>query len=187
MSTNFVSVTENQVNYIAALLGKHDTSGYALAAPAAEVANGTRVIAKSSASTLIKELLALPLSKGGKAATEAKAHEPITEDGMYRTASGAIYKVQFAVHGSGNLYAKRLVVLSEPMRDEEGTIVQAAEVSFEYERGAVQRLTREDKMTLAQAKEFGALYGTCCKCGKTLTKEESIAAGIGPVCASKGW
>jgi hypothetical protein len=40
-------------------------------------------------------------------------------------------------------------------------------------------------MTLDQAKAFGALYGACCNCGKTLTDERSIEAGIGPVCARK--
>ena len=95
--------------------------------------------------------------------------EPVT-DGMYRTADGTIYKVQVAVHGSGNLYAK---------------VLDVASASFIYQPGAIKKLTAADKMTLAEAQEFGHLYGFCCVCGKTLTDERSIAAGIGPVCSGK--
>lgn len=91
-------------------------------------------------------------------------------EGMYRK-DGVIYKVQKAIHGSGHLYVKRLT-----------------ETGFEYAAGALGALREEHKMTLEECKEYGALYGTCCVCGRTLTDENSIAAGIGPVCAGKrGW
>ena len=93
------------------------------------------------------------------------------EEGMYRL-DGVIFKVQVAVHGSGKPYAKRLVQ-------------NGGAWSFEYAPGAVHKLGPEHLLTLDQAKEFGALYGTCCVCGRTLTNEASIEAGIGPVCASK--
>lgn len=95
---------------------------------------------------------------------------PLVGEGMYRV-NGVIYKVQRAVHGSGHLYAKRL----------EGE-------RFEYAPGALNSLSPEDKMTLEECKEYGALYGVCCVCGRTLTNEQSIADGIGPICAGKaGW
>lgn len=93
------------------------------------------------------------------------------EEGMYRKGD-VIYKVQIAVHGNGRPYAKQLVQDGENW-------------SFEYAPGAVRTLRPEHRLTLEQAKEFGALYGTCCVCGRTLTNESSIEAGIGPVCASK--
>ncbi len=40
-------------------------------------------------------------------------------------------------------------------------------------------------MTLEQAQEFGKLYGVCCRCAADLTDEDSIARGMGPVCAGK--
>lgn len=95
------------------------------------------------------------------------------EAGIYRK-DGVIYKVQCAVHGSGMMYAKKLVIHEG---NKTGT--------FEYEAGAIKTLAEADKMTLDQAKEFGAIYGMCCNCGKTLTDEKSIGAGIGPVCAAK--
>ena len=91
---------------------------------------------------------------------------------MYRMADGTIVKAQFAVNGSGNLYAKRLVVDGD-----HGTFV--------YEPGLLGKLSADDRMTVEQAAEFGKLYGFCIVCGRTLTDEGSIAAGIGPVCAGR--
>jgi hypothetical protein len=132
---------------------------------------------KSEASAMITWLLAMP-RKASPSPTAQPAREEITEDGMYRTEDGTIYKVQRAVHGSGQLYAKRLTVVPAIAGGE-------AQVSFDYAPGAVRKLAPSDRMTLAQAKEFGALYGSCCVCGRTLTREESIEAGIGPVCAGR--
>lgn len=105
---------------------------------------------------------------------------PVTEAGMYRKGE-TIFKVQKAVHGSGHLYAKRLHVLPSD-RAVRGEWVKA---TFEYAPGALKTLAAEDRLTLEEAKTYGALYGTCIVCGRTLTDEKSIAAGIGPVCASK--
>jgi hypothetical protein len=99
----------------------------------------------------------------------------VTQDGMYRHPDGTIYKVQKAVHGSGHLYAKRLVVPDDPAMDG----------FFEMARGDIMRLTPEMRMGLEQAQAFGSLYGVCCACGRTLTDEGSIAEGIGPVCRTK--
>lgn len=99
---------------------------------------------------------------------------PELTDGMYKTDAG-IFKVIHGVNGSGRQYAKLLVV------DEDGKTVR-----FTYALGAIRKLTEADAMSLEDAKAFGALYGVCCVCGRTLTDEESIAAGIGPVCVGKG-
>jgi len=104
----------------------------------------------------------------------ATSTEKVT-DGMYRM-DGVIYKVQYAKNGSGNLYAKELVIHGEAP-DTYG--------EFVYAPGVIRNLRPEHKLTLEEAKEFGALYGTCCVCARTLTDEKSIAAGIGPVCAKK--
>lgn len=111
----------------------------------------------------------------------ALAARPELEAGMYRK-DGLIYKVQKAVHGSGNMYAKLLVVetIVQVEGDEPVTYTR-----FDYAPGAIAKLLPEHRMTLEEAKEFGALYGTCCVCAATLTDEKSIAAGIGPVCAKR--
>ena len=94
---------------------------------------------------------------------------PVTraEEGMY-IMDGRIFKIQRAIHGSGYLYAKELVA-----------------GGFVYTSGMVRKLNSSHRMTLDQAKRYGALYGVCCVCGIALTNEKSIEAGIGPVCATK--
>lgn len=103
---------------------------------------------------------------------DAPERKRVTEDGMYRMANGTIVKVQVAVNGSGNLYAKRLVP-------------NGTSGTFEYAPGLITKLTPDDRMTVEEAAEFGKLYGFCCVCGRTLTDEGSIAAGIGPICAGR--
>lgn len=115
--------------------------------------------------------------------TTVAAPEPVTEDGMYRTPEGVIYKVQVAHHGSGNLDAKRLTFIEGWEFETHGK----RKATFEFERGAIRKLDSSMKMSLEQAKEFGHLYGMCCRCGAILTDETSISEGIGPVCRNKGW
>lgn len=113
-----------------------------------------------------------------------KNNSTAADEGMYRM-DGEIYKVQLAVHGSGFPYAKRLVKLAEPV-----TIIRRGKEivkthDFEIAKGMQFKLKPEHKMSFDEAKEWGALYGACCVCGITLTAEDSIERGIGPVCASK--
>ena len=106
-------------------------------------------------------------------APAAKAAPVELEAGMYRVGD-VVYKVQKAIHGSGRMYAKRLVVHGP------------GEATFEYDSGAIRKITAEDRMTLEDAQAFGHNYGVCCNCGALLTDPKSIAAGIGPICAKKG-
>lgn len=99
--------------------------------------------------------------------------EPVTEAGFFEH-EGSIVKVQRAVHGSGNLYAKRLVI------DE-----ASQSGSFVYEAGLIRKLRESDRLTKERAAELGHLYGMCIVCGATLTDEKSIERGIGPICFGK--
>jgi hypothetical protein len=93
---------------------------------------------------------------------------PQTEDlteGMYQVGE-TVYKVKRSQ--AGHPYA---MVLTE-----EG---------FQFERGAVKKIRPEHRMTLEDAKAYGRQTGSCCQCGRELTNESSIAAGIGPICAGK--
>lgn len=141
-----------------------------------ETFNGYQVD-EAMTNRMVDEVLAYLKSLPRPARQEtAKAERQPVEPGMYQM-DGTIYKVQLAVHGSGRPYAKRLDVV--------GVADGAAQVVFERAPGVVYRLRPEHRMTLEEAKEFGALYGTCVRCGATLTDENSIADGIGPVCAGK--
>ncbi len=64
-------------------------------------------------------------------------------------------------------------------------VTDGEKASWEYQGAAARFVKAEQRMTLEQAKAFGAIYGVCCNCGATLTDETSIEAGIGPVCAGR--
>ncbi len=117
---------------------------------------------KIDASMLIKQLLASPLR--GAATNPNTIAEGMCE-GIYLTDLG-IYRVELSEHN--RLYARHLNPAG----------------GWTYERGAVYRLTPEQRITLAQAREFGVKYGVCCVCGRLLSDAESVTNGIGPVCAT---
>lgn len=138
-----------------------------------QMANGG--IRRRDASEQIKTLLALPRP----AVTDL-------DDGMYRTTDGTIFKVYHTANGANQQVAKRLVVLDTPYtKTVRGKQVEV-KAEFEYEgKRPLRKITAEMKMTLDEAIKFGAVYGVCCVCSATLTNEDSIEAGIGPVCATK--
>lgn len=52
----------------------------------------------------------------------------------------------------------------------------------------IYQLQKIEEGGLDAALEVSAALGMCCCCGRTLSAEESIKAGIGPICAGKfGW
>ena len=103
--------------------------------------------------------------------TVAAAAKAGPVDGFYSYA-GEIFKIVYS--DTGNPYAKRLV--------EAGT----GSGYFQYAPGEVPTLLKSGvKLSLEEAKKYGKLYGYCVCCGRTLTNEESIEAGMGKVCQSK--
>lgn len=115
-----------------------------------------------------------------------KKAAPTPSEGMHKF-GGVIFKVLRAVNGSGHLYAKALVwkPCDEPLCDEYHGCAPVGRWGFEYVQGAVNNLSEATRLDADEAAEFGQLYGVCCVCGRTLTDEESIARGIGPVCLGK--
>jgi len=113
-----------------------------------------------NASELIRELFNAPRS--GRTVQ-------VTQVGMYRNAEGVIFKVQLSK--AGRLYAKQL---------------NASGRGFAYSQGAIMTLTPADRMSLVDAQAFGVATGNCCVCGRELTDQNSVAQGIGPVCA-RNW
>jgi hypothetical protein len=176
-NTSTQAPTERQLAYLDKLLAEKD-HGWGEDEVAAVRAD------KAKASKAIDALQGMPRKSAEARKAAAASSGQVTEDGMYRTPDDEIYKVQRAVNGSGNLYAKLLVKLDEP-------IIKRGKLTwyeFEYASGAIRKLRPEWKMSLEEAKEWGALYGSCCVCGATLTDDSaggSIEQGIGPVCASK--
>jgi len=87
--------------------------------------------------------------------------------GSYFAPNGDVCRVRKS-RSSDRLYAERFNQVT---------------MKFDYERGLVYNLG--ERMTLDQAKEWGARLGHCAVCGKTLTDNKSVNAGIGPVCIKK--
>lgn len=210
ISSDEPMMTEPQRKYLMDLWNGKDHKGVVL--PSFDT------ITKARAHEFIDLLKTFPWKP--KPAPEA-APEPVTE-GIYKTADGAIYKVQTTQDGE-HLYAKRMVVtpplgcqghydrldgsyfecgVAFPTTDQErlsreGVPVSYEEwpvrdygchdrpgtISFEYERGAMHRITAADRMSAEDAKAFGLLYKRCVFCSRRLTDQRSMDAGYGPVCA----
>lgn len=161
---NDAPATPKQVDFIARLRAERNLPS----TPSVGLASLT----KKQASSVIEQLLAMPKPEPVKTTSPATPSQAV--EGMHKIGD-EIFKVQKAVHGSGHLYAKRLV-------PGEG---YGSKARFEYAPGVLKTLSAATLMSLEEAKAWGALYGTCCVCGRTLTNEESIDAGIGPICAKK--
>jgi hypothetical protein len=105
-------------------------------------------------------------------ATVAKP-EPATV-GLYRKL-GQIYSVDY-FGSTGRLVAKRL---DRYMADGQTRYRMVAAP------GMATRLTQADRMATDEATEFGKLTGVCVRCARPLEHPDSVAAGIGPVCAKR--
>lgn len=163
-----------------------------------ETLRWTSTITKKQASQAIDSFLKCPkLAHPRKLLVEElqQPEEIVNQDGMYRNpATGEIFKVQ-RNRGQGDgqrLYAKRLVLWI----DGEKHLIPTAEnaekwnkerdcVEFQYAPGAMKLIKPQWRMTMDEAKQFGALYGTCMRCGRVLTREDSIENMMGSTCASK--
>lgn len=149
--------TEKQVDLITKLTSEKDWTNAPVAAPIQEMLAGVE-LSRKEASAIIDMMFKLPTVKK----TTAKV-----TDGFY-VLNDTIYKVQTSPT-TGNTYAKQLT--------EDG--------AFAYAPGAIGKLAKAEKLTLELAKKYGKLYGMCVICGRTLTNEQSIADGIGPICGNK--
>lgn len=148
--------TDKQIAFATRLLAERDHSaGY--------TTEDLPRLSAGEVSALIDSLLKLPKLVAASAPADLQS-------GIYQ-AGDTVYKVYWN-QGKTRMLAKSLTVTGGKGR-------------WEYQ-GLASRFVRPDqRMTLEQAKQFGAIYGVCCNCGATLTDETSIEAGIGPVCAKR--
>jgi len=190
------AATDAQIGFILKLAAEREST------PEDAVVEG---MSKRDAGFRINRLKGLPYRSQGIPATSFITNSPartlmsaptVQQDGMYRNpVTGEIFKVQYnRAQGSGmRLYAKRLVLnidgheISNPTPEWAGRWSKDRDSArFHYAPGAIRTIRPEWLMTLAEAREFGALYGTCVRCGRTLTAEDSIDRMMGKVCAGKG-
>lgn len=101
-------------------------------------------------------------------AQAASAVPQLVAEGIYRrSADSAMFRVQTSEQG--RRYAKLLL----------------PEGGWGYERGAIYTLKADERLTLAELEAWGISTGVCAICGRLLSTAESVARGIGPVCASR--
>lgn len=168
--------TEKQERYLRRLLHERGPDGRPTATVLADA--GTTVDAfldsigsTREASTIIDVLLASPEAPGvpsavGSVPPAGARAEP--GEGVYLV-DGDVYRV-LTSRESGHRYAKRLVPTDH------------GKARWEYAPGIAHRLDPGQLMTPEQAAEFGARFGVCGRCGRTLTADKSIERAIGPVC-----
>lgn len=139
--------------------------------------------AKPTARLLIDALFAMP-----KPSMRATLNEEISKaqdneeyvptkviPGYYRDNTGLVWKVQFN-QAQTNMYALKRINAKK----------------YEYVAGAIKNITPDMfvsvnplDITLEEAKAYGRKTGNCYMCNRELTKQSSIDAGIGPICAEK--
>lgn len=154
------TATPAQTGFISTLIAERDWSGLNVPNIEAKLEEG---LTKTEASTLISLLLECP-----KQALKA----PVKAEAGFYVLGELVYRVQPA-KSTGNLYAK---VLKTSV---------FGKATWEYAPGMVTKLAEAPKLTLEAASSMGHHYGVCVVCGRTLTAEESVEAGIGPVCAGR--
>lgn len=150
------TITNAQAGYIQTLTQQLAALG---ATPRAALAS-TATIAEASAA--IDEL------KGLVAQARSASRPQLVGEGIYRRAAdGSMFRVQTSEEGRN--YAKLLLPSG----------------GWGYEKGAIYTLKASERLTLAQLEEWGISTGVCAICGRLLSTAESVARGIGPVCASR--
>jgi hypothetical protein len=134
--------------------------------------------------------LALAEGRAPAKAVKQTVTGQVSQDGIYRNPeTGELFKVQVAHHGSGHLYAKQAFLstlegdLAEIPLDGDRRLTDR--IGWDYKPGLLNKIKPEWRVTREEAVAFGALYGECIRCGRTLTNEDSIEAAIGPVCRGK--
>src|SRR5438132_2374593 len=103
--------------------------------------------------------------------------KPTVAPGVYER-DGQVYVVKMNREKTRS-YAKRLVQIGGERLVESGA---HRKFDFEYDKGAIYRLTEGDRMPLDRAKDLMVRYGRCINCGRFLKAAVSVERGIGPVC-----
>jgi hypothetical protein len=103
----------------------------------------------------------------------------VIEPGIYER-DGSVYQVVRS-KTSGFLYGKVLTPTGSTRLTEAGTVIDAKYKYF----GVVPFLRTTDRVSAERAQELSTVHGYCVVCGRRLDAGDSVAAGIGPVCAGK--
>lgn len=143
----------------------------------AEALEHLRTLSKRAASDRISSLKSeiLPTMRQTARYSAKTVEAPVSDrpaapaldtDALYVLPDGTIVRLKES--RQGRLYALTLDTESR---------------KWEYAPGIVRNVKAEYVMTAEQAKDFGDTYAWCVRCSAELTNPESIARGVGPICA----
>jgi hypothetical protein len=141
-------------------------------------------LTKADASAKINEALAVAVEVKAQAPAERTEYQAQAKRGDVHVVDGVYYRIHVA-QNSGNAYAARAHIVGEAQWAADGSLIEAADIKWSYERGFIRKLSQETKATPEQAAAFGHLVGRCCFCSHAIDTPESTQAGYGPVCAAK--
>jgi hypothetical protein len=142
---------------LAALLGAWDRTA-ALGTPTKREASNV-IDALYAAEWLPREPAVTPTDHAGQAVKlEAKQ--------VYRAADERIIRIQLSQ--SGNLYGK---------------VLDTDTGAWEYLPAVQRELSGARLLTLDEAIAISAAIGQCVRCSRTLTADDSVRRGIGPICS----
>lgn len=117
---------------------------------------------------------------------EGDGYEP--KKGDVHVIDGTYYRIHVAQR-TGRPYAARAVITARAVWDvdDDGdrVLIEAGEITWEYAKGMIFRLSTSTMATAEQSAAFGEMVGRCCYCSHAIDTPESVQAGYGPVCASK--
>ena len=153
-------VSEKQLSYLDLLIKtRSGADQYTDLFLQAEKKSAIFSLDRDQAKKLIDQLVRLPKAQQSEVAIEVGAY----------LHDGVVYSVR-RNSGSGRLHAFSF---------------DADRKQWIFARDIVYQIKPEERLTLAQASQFGASTGYCVHCGRTLTVQKSVVAGMGRVCASK--
>lgn len=173
--------TEKQVTHVVREGARRQYDDAAVKATVAKATAG-EPITFTEASKALDVLFNAPFTpRGTTSAAEL-------EIGIYRTDDDSLYKVYPAQSG-GRMFAKLLVLpegwMELTYEQRKALVESGSKPEWNYQGMAHRFVKAEQKLSLEEAKAFGTITSVCGECGHLLTDEESIANGIGPVCAGK--
>lgn len=170
--------TAKQLDYIQTLLGRRDPDNAAEDFLAFVEAVEAGEASRRDASAFIDSLVTAQRQRvRADSKTQHAATVPDVPAGIYALPEDdgtAFYRVDRPTQGrwDGWTFVSLVRADGEKIRPAKGS-----------ERGSV--LARIAQDPIAASREYGKRTGTCGACSRTLTNPESIALGIGPVCARR--